>query len=186
MGITRTFYAPDRAAWRGWLEQHYRTEPDIWLVTYRKAAGRPSVGYNDAVEEALCFGWIDSTRKSLDDERLAQRFTPRRPGSPYSQPNRERLRRMLERGAVAEDVLPEAHTVVEAPFIAPADILDALQSDPVGWTHFQRYSDAYRRIRIAYVESTRDRPDEFRKRLDNLIRKNAANHQFGYGIETYY
>lgn len=93
---------------------------------------------------------------------------------------------MLERGAVAEDVLPEARTVVEAPFIAPADILDALQSDPVGWTHFQRYSDAYRRIRIAYVESTRDRPDEFRKRLDNLIRKNAANHQFGYGIETYY
>jgi len=79
MEITKTFYAPDRKAWRDWLEEHYQDEKEVWLVYYRKQAGKPRVPYNDTVEEALCFGWIDSTIKRLDEERLAQRFSPRNP-----------------------------------------------------------------------------------------------------------
>jgi len=71
--ITTTFYAPDRRTWRCWLQEHYRDEKEVWLVYFRKQAGKPRIPYNDAVEEALCFGWIDSTVKHLDEERIAQR-----------------------------------------------------------------------------------------------------------------
>jgi uncharacterized protein YdeI (YjbR/CyaY-like superfamily) len=186
MEITRTLYVPDRAGWRCWLQEFYRSEPDVWLVYYRKETGKPRVAYNDAVEEALCFGWIDSTAKRLDAERFAQRFSPRRPGSGYSQPNRERLHRLVAAGRVAGDVLPVVEAVLREPFEAPADILEALAADPVGWAHFERFSPAYRRIRIAFVEAARPRPEEFQKRLRHLLRMNAKGRQFGHGIETYF
>jgi uncharacterized protein YdeI (YjbR/CyaY-like superfamily) len=184
--ITRTLYVPDRAGWRFWLQEHHRSEPDVWLVYYRKETGRPRVGYNDAVEEALCFGWIDSTLKGLDAERFAQRFSPRRPGSGYSQPNRERLRKLVAAGQVARDLIPAAEKLLAEPFETPSDILEALRSDLVGLAHFQRYSPAYQRIRIAFVEAARQRPGEFQKRLRHLLRMNAKNKQFGHGIEGYY
>jgi uncharacterized protein YdeI (YjbR/CyaY-like superfamily) len=186
MDITRLLYVPDRAGWRAWLKDHYRSEADVWLVYYRKESGRPRVAYNDAVEEALCFGWIDSTIKKLDEERFAQRFTPRRRGSSYSQPNRERLLRLVMAGQVAEDVLPGVRVVLGEAFEAPPDIVEALRADPAGWAHFERFSPAYRRIRIAFVESARERPEEFEKRLHHLIRMNAKGKQFGHGIEAYY
>ena len=105
MKITKALYVPNRKAWRDWLKKHYKTEKEIWLVYYRKQAGKPRIPYNDAVEEALCFGWIDSTVKTLDAERFAQKFSPRKPGSPYSQPNKERLRRLIKQSMVMKDVL---------------------------------------------------------------------------------
>src|SRR5262249_59309001 len=75
------FHAPDRAAWTAWLEQHHASAPEVFLVFYRKAAGKPSIGYAEAVEEALCFGWIDGIKHKLDDRRYSYRFTPRLPGS---------------------------------------------------------------------------------------------------------
>jgi uncharacterized protein YdeI (YjbR/CyaY-like superfamily) len=186
MEITQTLYAPNRGSWRAWLQEHHRITPDIWLIDYRKAAGKPGVEYNDAVEEALCFGWIDSIRKALDAERLVQRFSPRRSGSPYSQPNRERLRRMFEAGKVASALLPTVETVLRESFEAPEDVLAALKEDAAGWVHFQRYSPAYQRIRLAYVAAARDRPEEFDRRLRHLRRMNAKDRQFGHGIETYF
>jgi uncharacterized protein YdeI (YjbR/CyaY-like superfamily) len=186
MEITQTLYVPDRASWRDWLQEHYRSTPEVWLIYYRKAAGNPRVAYNEAVEEALCFGWIDSTLKGLDTERLAQRFSPRRSGSSYSQPNRERLRRLVAAGKVASDVLPSVETILREPFEAPADLLAVLKEDPEGWAFFQRCSPAYQRIRIAFVEAARARPEDYQKRLRHLVRMNVKERQFGHGIETYY
>ncbi len=186
MEISRTLYVPDRASWRAWLQENYRTEPEVWLIYYRKETGKPRVAYNDAVEEALCFEWIDSTVKTLDAERFAQRFSPRRSGSGYSQPNRERLRRLVAEGKVASDVLPAVEKVLSEPWTAPSDILDALRADPQGWENFQRYSEAYQRIRIAFVDAARARPEEFEKRLRHLIRMNTANKQFGHDLEAYF
>ena len=188
--ITGTIQPATRAEWRDWLARHYRDRSEIWLVTPRKATGRPGVVYNDAVEEALCFGWIDGIRKSLGEDRLAQRFTPRRDGSAFSQLNRERLARMIGEGRVAagvveaissnDDLRPESFSI-------PADILDALRATPEAWRHWQGFSPAYRRIRAAYVDTARARDEaEFRKRLDHLVRRTAAGKQFGYGIESYY
>ena len=78
MEITTTLYVTDRHAWRQWLLKNYQTATEIWLITYKKHTGKPSIPYNQAVEQALCFGWIDSIRKRVDDDRLAQRFTPRK------------------------------------------------------------------------------------------------------------
>jgi len=186
MKITRTLDVPDREAWRDWLEEHYKTEPEIWLVFYRKGSGKPRIPYNDAVEEALCFGWIDSTAKALDAERFAQRFSPRRPKSGYSQPNKERLRRLIEQGKVTDDVLAGLGDVLTEEFEIPADILQALKANPQAWENFQKYSPSYQRIRIAYVDGARQRPEEFRKRLNHFLRMTEQNKQFGFGIETYF
>lgn len=184
--ITDTFHARDRSEWRAWLASHHGDRREIWLVGYRKAAGVPSVAYNDAVEEALCFGWIDSTRKSLDDDRWVQRYTPRRAGSGFSQLNLERLARLIEGGRVITSVLEALGDVRPDAFVVPADIEGALRADGDAWLHWQRFSPAYRRIRAAYIDTARPHPDEFRKRLDHLVRKTAAGIQFGYGIEAYY
>jgi uncharacterized protein YdeI (YjbR/CyaY-like superfamily) len=76
-----TIYASDRAAWRAWLEKNQHTSPGIWLIYYKVKSGKPSVKYSEAVKEALCFGWIDSKVKSLDEDRYMQIFTPRKPKS---------------------------------------------------------------------------------------------------------
>ncbi len=130
MNITKTLYVTSRAAWRKWLEEYYKSEPEIWLVGYRKATGQPNLPYNTAVEEALCFGWIDSIRKNLDQERYAQRFSPRKPGTPYSQTNKERLKKLIEQGKVAAEVLETIDRDELETFEFPADILAALQANP--------------------------------------------------------
>ena len=81
--IDSIFYTADRAEWRAWLEEHFETEKEIWFVFPMKESGEASLSYNDAVEEALCFGWIDSTIRHIDALHRAQHFTPRKPGSPY-------------------------------------------------------------------------------------------------------
>src|SRR3972149_144578 len=96
MNIGKALYVHTRKAWRAWLAKHHATEKEIWLVYYKKASGKPRIPYNDAVEEALCYGWIDSTVKSINKARFAQRFTPRKKGSMLSELNKERIRRMVE------------------------------------------------------------------------------------------
>ena len=182
----RILSADDRATWRRWLTANYQTKDEIWLQYYRAHTGKPRVAYNDAVEEALCFGWIDSIVKSVDEDRYAQRFTPRRAQSRYSQTNKERLRRLIDQGQVMPEVAKQVTDVLDEPFVTPSDIEAVLRSDRAVWRNFTAYSDAYRRIRIAYVDSARNRQDEFDKRLANLLRKTAADSQFGFGIESYY
>ena len=186
MEITNTLYVTTREAWREWLHAHYHSEPEIWLVGYRKAAGQPNLPYNAAVEEALCFGWIDSIRKKLDDERYAQRFSPRKPRTPYSQTNKERLKKLIAHEKVVPDVLRTIDRVEIETFEFPADILASLQANPKVWENFQKYEGAYQRIRVAFVESRRNQPDEFEKRLQHLISMTEQDKQFGYDLESYY
>jgi uncharacterized protein YdeI (YjbR/CyaY-like superfamily) len=186
MNITRTFYAPTRKAWRAWLKKHAQTEKEVWLIYYRKETGKARIAYNDAVEEALCFGWIDSIVKSYDAERLVQRFSPRRPNSPYSQANQERLRRLLRQRQVSRAVAATLGDLAAEDFAIPADILRALKANRDAWENFQRYSGSYQRIRIAYIDGARKRPGEFKKRLQHFLAMTARDKQFGFGIETYF
>ena len=187
MKITKTLYAPNRKVWRDWLKKHYKTEKEIWLVYYRKQSGKTRISYNDAVEEALCFGWIDSTVKTFDAERTAQKFSPRKPKSSYSQPNKERLQGLIARGKVMKDVLTTLEDISAEQYQFPPDILyDALQANEQAWQNFQRYSGSYQRIRVAFIDVARKRPAEFQKRLRHFIRMTEQNKQFGYGIEKYF
>lgn len=186
MEITETFYAPTREAWRAWLEANHREKDEIWLISYRKAAGMPGASYNDTVEEALCFGWIDSIRKSLGEDRLAQRFTPRRADSPYSRINLERLARLLEQGKVIPEVREALGHVRPEDYVLPDDILAALRANEAAWRNFRGFSAAYQRIRVAHVDQARGQADEFRRRLERLVRMSERGKQFGYGIQSYY
>lgn len=179
-------YVTDRAAWRQWLEENYATADDVWLVYPRQHTGLPRISYNDAVEEALCFGWIDSITKGIDADRYSQRFTPRNPRSTYSQTNKERLRRLIAQDKVIPEVLCTLGPVLDEPFAFPEDIAAALRANEQAWTNFQHYSPAYQRIRIAYVDTARKRPQEFEKRLHHLIEMTEQDKQFGFGIEDYY
>src|ERR1051326_7561980 len=98
MQITQTFYAKNRAAWRQWLKKNHKAQKEIWLFLYKKKSGKQRLSYSDAVEEALCFGWIDSTMKPVDEISFAQRFTPRKDPANWSHLNMERAKRMIEQG----------------------------------------------------------------------------------------
>jgi uncharacterized protein YdeI (YjbR/CyaY-like superfamily) len=186
MDITEVLYVVNREDWRAWLAEHYRSATEIWLVYYRKQTGKPRIPYNDAVEEALCFGWIDSITKRLDQARYAQRFTPRKPRSTFSQTNKERLKRLIENGKVIPDVLADLNDIGLEDFEYPADIMAAIRENDQAWENFQKYSEAYQRIRIAYVDGARNRPGDYEKRLKHLIKKTEQDKQFGFGIEDYY
>ena len=183
-----TFYTSDRAVWRKYLADHFESSPEIWFVFPMKGSGEKSLSYNDAVEEALCFGWIDSTIKHTDELHRAQRFTPRRPGSAYSRPNIERLLWLDAHGMIHPKVRESILPVIQAPFVFPGDIIKELQSDETVWENYQRFTEPYRRIRIAYIDAARARPEEFRKRLSSFIDKTRRNKLImGYGgIDKYY
>ena len=98
MEIGETIYVTTSDEFRKWLLKNHRTKKEIWLVQYKKATKKPSINYVDAVEEALCFGWIDGLEKGMDAERYALRFSPRRPKSNWTNTNKERARKMIAEG----------------------------------------------------------------------------------------
>ncbi len=187
MEITQTLYVTDPKEWRQWLKEHYKTEKEIWLVYYKKHTGKPRIEYNDAVEQALCFGWIDSTARKLDEERTAQRFSPRRPKSGYSQANIERLRKLVAEGKVVYEVVELAGDLLERKFVFPPDIIEAIRTDEQAWENYQTFSEPYKRIRVAFIDGARKRPEEFQKRLNYFIKTARENKLIGFGgIEKYY
>jgi uncharacterized protein YdeI (YjbR/CyaY-like superfamily) len=187
MKVTKTLHVTNRKDWRKWLRDHYKTEPDIWLVYSKKETGKPRISYNDAVEEALCFGWIDSTFKTLDEERTAQRFSPRKSNSSYSPANKERLRKLVKQRKVIKAVRETLGEILDENFEIPKDILEEIKANKDAWKHFQKFSDAYKRIRIGFIEGARNRPAEFKKRLRYFIKMTEKDKQYGFGgIEKHY
>ena len=184
----KIFYTSERDIWRNWLVEHCETEKEIWFVFPMKASGEKALSYNDAVEEALCFGWIDGVIKNIDSTHRAQRFTPRKKGSAYSRPNIERLIWLDEHGMLHPNVRDDVLPIIRAPYIFPDDILDAIKADTVAWKNYEKFSESYKRIRIAYIDAARKRPAEFEIRLKNFIAKTKENKLikgFG-GIDKYY
>ena len=185
--ITKTLYVKDAKEWRQWLAKNYNKEKDVWLILPHADIGKKKIVYNDSVEEALCFGWIDSTVKNFDKQSSVQRFTPRRKGSPYSQTNIERLRLLTKEGKLIPEILESTKVVLQEKFHFPKDTIVAIQANTEAWRNFQRYSDSYKRIRIAYIEEFRSIPEEYEKKLKYFIEKTAKDKQFGYGgIEKYF
>jgi uncharacterized protein YdeI (YjbR/CyaY-like superfamily) len=178
MEIGRTLRARSRKEWRAWLEKHHATAPEVWLVFHTKASGRPFIAYNDAVDEALCFGWIDSIVKKLGPHSRAQRFTPRRRGSALSEMNKERVRRLVAHGRMTPAGLAVAGRV-DGPFRVPPDILRELRADRETWRNFQAFPESYKRIRIGWIDGSRNRPEFFRRRLDYFLKMTKQNKRFG-------
>lgn len=184
MNLGKTLYVTNRKKWRSWLAKNHDKKTEIWLVYYKKTSSKPRIPYNDAVEEALCYGWIDSTVKSMDEEKFAQRFTPRRPTSVLSEMNKERIHRLIKEKRMTPAGLKAISHVFDKNkkyrLIVASDILKALKSDKQAWENFQKFPESYKRIRIGYIESQRRHNNEmFKKSLQNFIKMTAKNRRFG-------
>jgi uncharacterized protein YdeI (YjbR/CyaY-like superfamily) len=179
MDIGKTLYVTERADWRRWLAKNHDREPEIWLVLYTKASGKASLPYNDAVEEALCFGWIDSIVKKHGEESRAQRYSPRRPGSPISEMNKARIRRLYEAGKMTPAGMASVGNLLDEAFEAPGDIIEALKADEETWRNYEVFPESYKRIRVGWIDGARSRRDVFETRLRYFIKMTKQNKRFG-------
>lgn len=179
-----TVHAHSRAEWRAWLEQNHATSNGIWLIMFKQSSGKPSVSYDESVEEALCFGWIDSRRDSLDEERSMQLFTPRKIGSPWSRPNKRRIEKLIAENlmtpaglakidAARQDGSWTSYDAIED-LAVPGDLEAALLTNPAAQAAFQAFSPSIRKQLLWWVASAK-RPATRTKRIDQLVAEAAEN-----------
>lgn len=161
----------DRAGFRRWLEENHATSKGCWLAVDRRKEPEGLLPYLDAVEEALCFGWIDSTVRTDPVHLHVQRFTPRR-SSRWTELNRERYRR-LERLGLMTDA--GRAVIPDTPFEIDDAVLDALRADPVAWENFQGLPDLYVRVRIGNIQIKRDVPEVYDRRLERFVDDTRRN-----------
>ena len=180
----QTIYAPDRTAWREWLEANHYTSPGIWLIYYKVKSGKPSIQYSDAVKEALCFGWIDSKVKSLDEDRYRQIFTPRKPKSVWSKLNKRYIEELIEQGLMTEAGLKKINAAkqdgswftldaIEALTIPP-DLEQALAANAIAKRNFEAFSNSIKKTILFWIDSAK-RPETRLKRIEQTIDSAAQN-----------
>jgi uncharacterized protein YdeI (YjbR/CyaY-like superfamily) len=179
-----TISANNRHSWREWLEKNHQTSIGIWLVYYKVKSGKPSISYSEAVKEALCFGWIDSKVKSLDEERYMQIFTPRKPQSVWSKLNKKYIKELVDRGLMAKAGLAKIDTAkqdgswtsldaIEA-LIIPKDLKLALEANELANQYFQVFSNTTKKNILFWIESAK-RPETRLKRIEQTINSAAQN-----------
>ena len=171
--------AHTREEFRCWLENNHGSERECWLKLKRGRPTEDAFAYLDAVEEALCFGWIDSTTKKISDGVTAQKLCPRKSRSQWSELNKERCRRMERMGLMTDAGRALLPDMTDAGFTIDSDILHELQSDPTVWKNFCQLPELYRRVRIDTIQIKRRQPELFRKRLDKLIENTRKGILYG-------
>ncbi len=180
----KTLEVRSRQKWRVWLQRHHGSESEVWLVFYKRHTGTDGIRYDDAVEEALCFGWIDSIVRRLDDDRYARKFTPRRANSRWSTTNRRRYADLEARGLLAGPGLERAPTgrSGDAPrpsaSVLPPHIEKRLRANARAWKHFKELAPSYRRAYVGWIDSAK-RPETRERRLREAVRLLAAGKKLG-------
>lgn len=180
----RRIHPQTRAEWRDWLELHHDRCPGVWVVQWRTATGRRRLEYEELVEEAVCFGWIDSMAKKLDDERSMITMTPRRPTSVWSRSNKDRVERLIvedrmtEAGLRAVEVAKrngswEALDDVDA-MILPDDLVAALATDERARRHFEGFTPSRTRMILYWIKSAK-RAETRARRIAETVRLAADN-----------
>lgn len=175
----KQLYVPNRDKWREWLGRHYATERGIWLVFYKKGTSKPTIDYEAAVEESLCFGWIDSIIKKIDDEKYVRKFTPRKDKSYWSELNKKRAEKMIK----AERMTAAGLVKIEAakknrlwgqtgrPHISldiPSEFAQALDTNKRAQENFEKLAPSYRKHYIGWIQSAK-RDETKKKRIRESI-----------------
>ena len=172
--------AANREELRSWLEKHHKTEKECWVIVKR---GRPkddqTFWYIDAVEEALFFGWIDSTTKKLDNGVTAQKLAPRRKDSLWSELNKERCRRMEHLGKMTDAGRAVYPDMSPSGFVIDPDILKALQSEKEIWENFLKFPPLYQRVRIDTIQIKKKQPELFQSRLQKFLENTRQGVLYG-------
>jgi uncharacterized protein YdeI (YjbR/CyaY-like superfamily) len=178
-------YCTSRNEWREWLEKNHLTSDEIWLIYYKKPSGKPRIPYPDAVEEALCFGWIDGKIKRINDEYYVQKFTPRRSDSRWSKYNIERVKKLIKKGLMKPVGLRAYQKAIDCPELIydnkadgdpeiPEDLLTAFKNCETGYTNFMNFSQSIRRIYIDWLNYAK-RTETRHRRIEKIVRSSEKN-----------
>ena len=184
MKITKSFTPSSLADWRHWLAQHHNREQEVWLVYFKVARGKTNIDYESSVEEALCFGWIDSIIQKIDEEKYARKFNPRRMDRKWSETNKRRVLKVIREGRMTEAGMAKVTFDVnevdtskpkpKRPTVPmPEKMEQALKSRPGLWEAFQKISPSYRRNYILWLTDAK-KPETFERRLQILIEEVLA------------
>jgi uncharacterized protein YdeI (YjbR/CyaY-like superfamily) len=180
----KTTYAKDRREWRTWLQKNHDKCEEIWLIYYKKNSGKPRVPYEDAVEEALCFGWIDGKIKKVDEACFAQRFTPRRPRSAWNKSNIQRAERLIAAGQMTPVGLAafNAGQRRENPVMPtemPKELEAKFRKQSTAWKNYEKFPPYYRRMTAQWVASAKKEETRL-GRLEKLIEFSARNERIKF------
>ena len=189
MEISEQFYAKTRADWREWLGENYQIKNEIWLIFHKKHTKVQCVSYDDAVEEAICFGWIDSLVKRIDDEKYAQKFTPRKKTSKWSLLNIKRAKKMIVEGKMTDaglahykqmekgiqKIVPQK--IYEKELVIPEDLKEALSKNEKAQQNFNNFAFSYKRNYVGWIINAKKEETRLRriKQAVELIEQNVKN-----------
>ncbi len=189
MEITETLYVKNRKEWRDWLQNNFGSKKEIWLIYYKKHTGKPRIPYADAVEEAICFGWIDSTVKRVDEEVYVQKFTPRKSRSLWSVLNKERAEEMIQTGLMTAAGLEkieeakkngrweEAYTSKKN-IEAPKDLITALLADKEANRNFNNFAGSYQNMFINWINDAK-KEETRQRRIKEVVNRASKNQKPG-------
>jgi uncharacterized protein YdeI (YjbR/CyaY-like superfamily) len=189
MKMFKTLHVTSREDWHTWLEENHDKEKEVWLIFYKKHTGQSRVPYDDAVEEALCFGWIDSIVKRIDDEKYAQKFTPRKTDSKWSELNKKRVEKMIRQGRMTEagmaliDAAKKCgkwEQVISAPkeLTLPPGIKDALAANKKAWENFNQLAPSYQRLYVGWITAAK-KEETRQRRLKEAVETLAQGKKLG-------
>ena len=187
MQITNPKHFRSRVEFRKWLEKNHAKQKELWILFYKVHTKKKSIRYAEAVEESLCFGWIDGIVKRIDDEKHAQRYTPRNPKSIWSKVNKERAEEMIEQGKMTESGLSKikeakksgwwqkAYTTSRGDYAMSEEMKNVLMSDKAAWTNFQNFSKGSQNTYIFWVNYAKR--EETKQRRVQFVLERAKKNQ---------
>jgi len=186
----KTLYITNRGGWRNWLEKNHAKEKEIWLVYYKTHAGEPTIPYDDSVEEALCFGWIDSIIKRIDDKKFARKFTPRTNLINWSESNKARIRKLIKDERMTETGLAKIdrsnlnkkgetlRDKLKKDLIIPHKIKLLFMADKKAWDNFNKLAPSHKRNYVGWIISAKKEETQT-KRVKEAIRLLSQNKKLG-------
>ena len=187
--MAEELYVPNRNDWRAWLSKNHASKKEVWLIYYKKHTGKPSIPYDDSVEEALCFGWIDGIMKRVDDEKCARKFMPRKSRSRWAESNKKRAEKMMREGKMTEAGMAKvegakkngewfkSHERPKELFVHPF-IDKALRENRKAQENFEKLAESYRRLYIRWISSAKRKETRIR-RLKEAIGLLEQNKKLG-------
>ncbi len=189
MDIANALLFKSRQEWRKWLEANASSAQEVWLVHYKKNSGKLSIGHNDAVEEALCFGWIDGKLKSIDKDRFILRYSPRKAKSVWSMINREKAEKLIATGRMTTAGLArieeakrngywDAAYTNRTKYEMPVDLKKALMENSQAWNNFENFANTYRNMYIGWVMGAKTEETR-KKRIEEVVKRSALNRKPG-------
>jgi uncharacterized protein YdeI (YjbR/CyaY-like superfamily) len=185
----KTLFCKNRDKWREWLKENHLSEKEIWLIYYKKHTEKPTVVYNEAVEEALCFGWIDSTVKRIDEETYMQKYTPRKAKSLWSLVNKNRVINLIKEEKMTKAGLElvkiakqngqwEKAYSSKDKLEMPPNLLAALNANPIALENFNNFSPSNQHNYIAWVLAAK-REETIEKRINAVVSRSEKNEKPG-------